>query len=226
MAPILSIETSTDVCSAALHESGKLVASQTHKIDKSHSSLLPGIAGDVLKEAGYSLQDLVAVAVSSGPGSYTGLRIGVTNAKGFCYAMSIPLIAVDTLDVMIKAVDGKFMGEHNLCPMMDARRMEVYTKMVRQDAVEVWPMQAKILDEESFSEKTEPTYLFGNGMPKFREIVNQENLIFIDDIFPDASNMGKLAFEKYQDESFEDVAYFEPNYLKEWRTTTPKKKLL
>lgn len=226
MALILSIETSTDVCSAAVHDSGELIANQTHKIEKSHSSLLPGIAGDVLKEANYTLKDLSAVAVSAGPGSYTGLRIGVTNAKGFCYAMSIPLIAIDTLDTMIQAVEGMFKGEYNLCPMMDARRMEVYTKMVDQEQNEIWPLQAKILDEKSFSELTGSTYLFGNGMPKFRDIVEQQNLIFIDDIFPDASNMGKLAFEKYQGGSFEDVAYFEPNYLKEWRTTTPKKKLL
>lgn len=226
MALILSLETSTDVCSAAVHDSGELIANQTHKIEKSHSSLLPGIANDVLKDANRTLQEVSAVAVSAGPGSYTGLRIGVTNAKGFCYGMSIPLIAINTLDVMIQAVDGKFQGAFNLCPMMDARRMEVYTKMVDQDLNEMWPLQAKILDPDSFGDVEQSTYLFGNGMSKFRDIVTQANLIFIEDIFPDASNMGKLAFEKYQDGNFEDVAYFEPDYLKEWRTTTPKKKLL
>ena len=226
MALILSIETSTDVCSVALHRSGELLKSQIHQIEKSHSSLLPGIAGEILNEAALAFKDLDAVAISAGPGSYTGLRIGVTTAKGFCFASSIPLISIETLDVLIAAVDGKFKGDHNLCPMLDARRMEVYTKMVDQDLVEVWPLQAKILTETSFEEIVDPTYIFGNGMPKFREIVSQDNLIFIDEIVLDAGNMGQLAFKKFQDSEFEDVAYFEPNYLKEWRTTTQKKQLL
>ena len=226
MALILSIETSTDVCSVALHQSGEILASQLHQVEKSHSSLLPGIAVEILEETNHSFADLLAVAISAGPGSYTGLRIGVTTAKGFCFASNIPLISIDTLDVMIASVEGKFKGDHNLCPMLDARRMEVYTKMVNQDQEEVWPLQAKILDTTSFEEITGSTYVFGNGMAKFREVVNQENLIFIDEIVPDASYMGKLAFGKFQDSNFEDVAYFEPNYLKEWRTTTPKKQLL
>ncbi len=226
MALILSIETSTDVCSVALHESGELLESQIHQIEKSHSSLLPGIAGEVLKQANKDFKDLDAVAISAGPGSYTGLRIGTTTAKGFCFSMSIPLISIDTLDVLIAAVSGKFKGEHLLCPMLDARRMEVYTKMVDQDFEEIWPLQAKILDESSFDKIEKTTYIFGNGMSKFKEISNQKNLVFIDEIVPDASHMGMLAFEKYQQSMFEDVAYFEPNYLKEWRTTTPKKQLL
>ncbi|MEP5613824.1 MAG: tRNA (adenosine(37)-N6)-threonylcarbamoyltransferase complex dimerization subunit type 1 TsaB [Cyclobacteriaceae bacterium] len=226
MALILSIETSTDVCSVALHRSGELLKSQIHQIEKSHSSLLPGIACEIIEEAELAFPDLDAVAISAGPGSYTGLRIGVTTAKGFCFASNIPFISVDTLDVVIAAVDGKFKGDHNLCPMLDARRMEVYTKMVNQDLVEVWPLQAKILTETSFKEITDPTYIFGNGMAKFREIVNQDNLIFIEEIIPDARNMGQLAFRKFENSEFEDVAYFEPKYLKEWRTTTQKKQLL
>ncbi len=226
MALILSIETSTDVCSVALHESGELLASQIHQIEKSHSSLLPGIAGEILEEIDKKFKDLDAVAISAGPGSYTGLRIGITTVKGFCFSMEIPLISVDTLDIFTAAVAGKFKGEYLLCPMLDARRMEVYTKIVSQDLEEIWPLQAKILDESSFKEIQETTYIFGNGMPKFRDISNQENLIFIDEIVPDAKFMGGLAFEKYQQSKFEDVAYFEPNYLKEWRTTTPKKQLL
>lgn len=226
LALILSIETSTRVCSVALHKDGVLLTTQLHQIDKSHSSLLPGIVPEICDEASVKLKDLDAVAVSEGPGSYTGLRIGVTSAKGFCFALSIPLIAIPSLDVMTEAVRKKFKGEYNLCPMMDARRMEVYTKMVDQDDHEVWALQPKILDENSFSEFTQPVHLFGDGMPKFREIVNQENLLFIDNIYPDAANMGRLAAEKYQAGQFEDLAYFEPNYLKEWRTTTPKKKLI
>ncbi|MEM9337831.1 MAG: tRNA (adenosine(37)-N6)-threonylcarbamoyltransferase complex dimerization subunit type 1 TsaB [Bacteroidota bacterium] len=227
MAFILSIETSTTRCSVALHENGELRSSQAHQVEKSHSSLLPSIVEEILKEAGRSYQDLDAVAVSSGPGSYTGLRIGVTTAKGFCYSLSIPLISVDTLDSMLQAVKGKFKGNHFLCPMLDARRMEVYTKMINQEMAEVWALQAKILDEDSLAAfNKETVYVFGNGMPKFKEIVAQENVVFIEDIYPDASNMGMLAYDKFQAAKFEDTAYFEPNYLKEWRTTTPKKQLI
>lgn len=226
MALILSIETSTDVCSVALHSKGELVTSKTHQIEKSHSSLMPGIAGEALAEAGFAFKDLNAVAVSAGPGSYTGLRIGVTNAKGFCYAMSIPLISVGTLDVMIGAVAGKFKGNHNLCPMLDARRMEVYTKMVDENLLEIWPLQPLILNDNSLQKVKACTYIFGNGMLKFKEVCSQSNLIFIDDIIPEAANMGTIAFRKFEDKDFEDVAYFEPNYLKEWRTTTPKKQLI
>lgn len=226
MALILSIETSTMVCSVALHREGELLANQVHQVEKSHSSLLPRIALDICQEAGVTFKDLDAVAVSSGPGSYTGLRIGVSNAKGICYTLKKPLIAISSLDIMTEAVRGKFLGDHLLCPMMDARRMEVYTQMEDQNGVQVWDLQPKILDENTFQEFEVPLYLFGDGMPKFRSIASQQNLIFIDDIFPDAKNMGRAAFNKFREQLFEDVAYFEPNYLKEWRTTTPKKQLL
>ena len=226
MALILSIETSTNVCSVAIHEDGRLLAQQLHEVEKSHSSLLPGIALEICQEAGLSTQALHAIAVSEGPGSYTGLRIGISTAKGFAYALHLPLIAVPTLDIMLEAVRGKFKGDHNLCTMMDARRMEVYTKMENQQGEIIWEVQPKILDEHAFEGIDAITYVFGNGMPKFQQICTQENLIFIDDIVPDAVNMGRIAFERYQREDFEDVAYFEPNYLKAWRTTTPKKKLI
>ncbi|MEM0939316.1 MAG: tRNA (adenosine(37)-N6)-threonylcarbamoyltransferase complex dimerization subunit type 1 TsaB [Bacteroidota bacterium] len=226
MAFILSIETSTDVCSVALHKKGLLISNQLHKIDKSHSSLLPTIALEICKEANVILKEVEAIAVSEGPGSYTGLRIGVSTAKGFAYTLGIPVIAVPTIDIMLEAVRGKFQGKHLLCVMMDARRMEVYAKMENQDGKEIWPLQAKVLSQDSFADFKETIYLFGNGMPKFREIVAQENLIFIDEIYPDAVNMGSIADLKYQAKIFEDVAYFEPNYLKEWQTTTPKKKLI
>ncbi|MEQ6167878.1 MULTISPECIES: tRNA (adenosine(37)-N6)-threonylcarbamoyltransferase complex dimerization subunit type 1 TsaB [unclassified Ekhidna] len=226
MALILSIETSTMVCSVALHKNGELLANQVHQVEKSHSSLLPGIGLDVCKEANVTFNDLDAVAVSSGPGSYTGLRIGVSNAKGICYTLKKPFIAIPSLEIMTEAVRGKFLGDHLLCPMMDARRMEVYTQMEDQNGKKIWDLQPRILDENTFNDFKKPLYLFGDGMPKFREIANQDNLIYIDDIFPEAQNMGRLAQEKFDNEDFEDVAYFEPNYLKEWRTTTPKKQLL
>ena len=226
MALILSLETSTDVCSVALHESGELIGHQLHQVEKSHSSLLPGIVLKICDEAGVDMKSLKAVAVSEGPGSYTGLRIGISTAKGFAYTLNTPIIAIPTLDVILEAVRGKFKGDHLLCAMMDARRMEVYLKMEDQAGNEVLATQPMILEEDTFSDYTLPTYLFGNGMPKFKEISSQQNLIFIDEIVPDAANMGSLALSKYQVEDFEDVAYFEPNYLKEWRTTTPKKKLV
>ncbi len=226
MALILSIETSTMVCSVALHRSGQLLSSQTHQVEKSHSSLLPGIGLEICKEAGFTFDDLEAVAVSSGPGSYTGLRIGVSTAKGICYTLNKKLIAIPSLDIMTEAVRGKFLGDHLLCPMMDARRMEVYTQIEDQNGDIIWDLQPKILDETTFTEFDQPIYLFGDGMPKFREVADQKNLIFINDIFPDASNMGRLSFSKFENDQFKDVAYFEPNYLKEWRTTTPKKQLL
>ena len=226
MALILSIETSTMVCSVALHREGELLANQIHQVEKSHSSLLPGIGVDVCKQAGFTFNDLDAVAVSSGPGSYTGLRIGLSTAKGICYTLDKKMIAIPSLDVMTEAVRGKFLGEHLLCPMMDARRMEVYLQVEDQVGSILWELQPKILDEKTFEAFNQTMYLFGDGMPKYREISRDEKLIIIDDIFPDAANMGRLAFSKFLENEFEDVAYFEPNYLKEWRTTTPKKQLI
>ena len=214
------------VCSVAVHRNGELISSQLHQVEKSHSSLLPGIALDACREVGISFSDLDAVAVSGGPGSYTGLRIGVSNAKGICYTLKKPLIAIPSLDIITEAVRGKFKGDHYLCPMMDARRMEVYSQVEDQGGNMIWQLQPVILDEATFNEFDKPLYLFGDGMPKFREIASQENLIYIDEIFPDAKNMGRLALARFQEGRFEDVAYFEPNYLKEWRTTTPKKQLL
>ncbi|MEM6643805.1 MAG: tRNA (adenosine(37)-N6)-threonylcarbamoyltransferase complex dimerization subunit type 1 TsaB [Bacteroidota bacterium] len=226
MALILSIETSTNVCSAALHQEGTPIASSLHEVEKSHSSLLPGIALEICQSAGKTMRMLDAVAISSGPGSYTGLRIGISTAKGFAFTLGIPLIAVPTMEVLLEAVRGKFKGAHNLCAMMDARRMEVYTMMEDENGKVLWDTQAKILDSNAFASFAAPTHLFGNGMPKFREINQQENLIFIEGIVPDAVNMGRIALEKYLEEKFEDVAYFEPNYLKEWQTTIPKNKLV
>lgn len=226
MALILSIETSTMVCSVALHRDGVLLTNQLHRVEKSHSSLLPGIALDSCKEIGVTFQDLDAVAVSGGPGSYTGLRIGVTSAKGICYTLKKPLIAIPSLDVMTEAVRGKFLGEYFLCPMMDARRMEVYTQLEDQLGKKVIQLQPFILEQNSFEGLEKTIYFFGDGMPKFKDIATNDRFIFIDDVFPDAANMGRMAFEQYENKQFEDVAYFEPNYLKAWRTTTPKKQLL
>ncbi|MDE0472699.1 MAG: tRNA (adenosine(37)-N6)-threonylcarbamoyltransferase complex dimerization subunit type 1 TsaB, partial [Ekhidna sp.] len=163
MALILSIETATDVCSAALHEKGELINHQVHKVEKSHSTLLPRIVLEICKQANTTLQTINAVAVSAGPGSYTGLRIGVSTVKGFAYTLNIPIIAIPTMDVILEAVRGRFKGEFLLCAMTDARRMEVYTKMEDQDGIEIWGVHPKILNAESFAEFVKPIYLFGNG---------------------------------------------------------------
>ena len=222
MSWIISIETSTNICSIALHYQGKLKSSITRQAEKSHSKLLPGLVLETCKKSEISLQDLKAVAVSVGPGSYTGLRIGVSSAKGLCYALSIPVISITSLDSMIEAVKGK--DTYNLCPMIDARRWEVYTKLVDHKGNKIWSEQAKILEENMFQTVPNTTYIFGNGMNKFKEIANQNNLIFVENIFPNASNMGMLAYKKYVLEAFEDLAYFEPNYLKEWQAFTDPKK--
>ena len=201
------------------------MTSQLHQVEKSHSSLLPTIVLEICKEAGLSISDLAGIAVSEGPGSYTGLRIGISSAKGFAYSLKVPLIGIPTLDIMLEAVRNIHTGEFMLCAMMDARRMEVYTKMEDQDGQVIWDTQPKILDEYSFSEFENTIYVFGDGMPKFREVSLNRNLEFIDDVLPDASKMGRLAKERFELRNFEDVAYFEPNYLKKWRTTTPKNKL-
>ena len=201
------------------------MTSQLHQVEKSHSSLLPTIVLEICKEAGLSISDLAGIAVSEGPGSYTGLRIGISSAKGFAYSLKVPLIGIPTLDIMLEAVRNIHTGEFMLRAMMDARRMEVYTKMEDQDGQVIWDTQPKILDEYSFSEFENTIYVFGDGMPKFREVSLNRNLEFIDDVLPDASKMGRLAKERFELRNFEDVAYFEPNYLKKWRTTTPKNKL-
>lgn len=221
----MSIETSTKVCSVAIHQDGVFLSGQIHHVEKSHSSLLPGIALDTLKKEGLSLQEMDAFAASGGPGSYTGLRIGVSTIKGFCYTLEKPMIAVSSLETMVAVLRGRFKGHYLLCPMMDARRMEVYTYLESASGKSIWREQAKVLDANTFEDFTEPVYIFGDGMPKFRSIAEQENLRFIDEIFPDAKNMGEIVERKYREKDFEDVAYYEPNYLKEWQTTTPKKRL-
>ena len=225
MALLLGIETSTNSCSVALHQNEKLLAGKQHFAEKSHASLLPGIAENLLKEAGVAYRDLDGVAVSAGPGSYTGLRVGAASAKAFCYALEIPLLAVGTLDIMVAGVMGRFKGVHYLCPMLDARRMEVYTKLADHQANEIRPACAVVPDPHIFAEWKEPVYVFGNGMPKFRNIAFKKNLIFVDGEYPDARHMGRPAYRKFQQSLFENIVLFEPYYLKKWQTTTRKKSL-
>ncbi|HNP96206.1 MAG TPA: tRNA (adenosine(37)-N6)-threonylcarbamoyltransferase complex dimerization subunit type 1 TsaB [Cyclobacteriaceae bacterium] len=224
MALILSLESATPVCSVALFEGSKLLDSSHLHIPQSASSRLAVMIDEVLKRCDVSPKQLNAVAVSSGPGSYTGLRIGVASAKGLCFALSIPLIAVNTLESMVSQVADRFDEGDLLCPMLDARRMEVYCLLALSDGRVIQETQAKVIDESSFqSELSENKIIFfGSGAAKCRDVIQHKNAVFIDDIFPSAVDIGRLAFAKFESQSFEDLAGFEPFYLKDFIVKKPK----
>lgn len=238
---ILNIETATKVCSVALGYGGKVIALRENMDEVvagsekySHAELLAVYIKEVLEEAKIKAADLDAVAVSQGPGSYTGLRIGVASAKGLCYASDIPLIAVDTLKSMANLIKDTthvaLLAEQKpnllLCPMIDARRMEVYSAFYDLQLNEYRTVQADIIDENSYKEITQerPVFFFGDGMAKCKTILaSRPNTYFVDEFFPSARGMFKLAQELYKEKSFVDVAYFEPFYLKEFQATVAKK---
>lgn len=177
----------------------------------------------MLNESGKVLSDLDAVAVSMGPGSYTGLRIGVSSAKGICYGNNIPLISIPTLESM--ALNQKQKGDI-LIPMLDARRMEVYAKIFDGNLKELRKTEAEIIDENSYAEFLEKgkVLFFGDGAPKCKDVIKNENALFIDGVFPSAREMGPLAEEKFRNSDFEDAAYFEPFYLKDFIATKSLKR--
>ena len=225
MALILSIETSTTVCSIAVTDGKDIVVSQKLFLVRSHSNLLTVIIENALRQCGLQPSDLAAIAVSKGPGSYTGLRIGVSTAKGLCYATDKPLISVPTLRAMAYEVNAQNTEGYFLTPMLDARRMEVYTSTFDSDLNTIIETNAKILDEDSFSETlaSKRVLFFGDGSDKFRPLVEtSDNARFISGVSPSAWAVGQLAFDKFLKQDFEDVAYFEPFYLKEFRATIPK----
>lgn len=226
MSLILSIETATTVCSVALHHHGQLIGTQTLYIEKSHSGLLAPVIDSLVKYCGFTLNDLSAVAISEGPGSYTGLRIGVSTAKGLCYALDVPLVAVNTLEAMAFGVNKYNKTEALLCPMIDARRMEVYCLLANHQVQIVEPTKPEIIDSTSFEDilLKNQIMFFGNGATKCKGVITSANALFIDDVCPDASNVGFLAYRKFEEQQFEDVAYFEPFYLKEFRISKPKAK--
>lgn len=219
MALILCLETATTVCSVALGKDGVLLAMREVNEGYTHSENLTVFAEQVLAEAGHSFSDLDAIAVSKGPGSYTGLRIGVSAAKGFCFALDKPLIAINTLRGMSEGVRGEGTGEVLLCPMIDARRMEVYCAMYDVNGKETRPTAAEIITENSFEEilRDHKVLFFGDGAAKCRsKLEHQPNAVFIDNVFPSAEYLVALAEEKFRESKFEDVAYFEPYYLKDF----------
>lgn len=233
MNAILNIDTSTTVCSVALFSDGECIASRVDDSGNSHSRVIGVFTRDIMAEAEKRGCKIVAVALSIGPGSYTGLRIGTSFAKGLCYGLEIPLIAIPTLKIMASAVAKRLKKEGRdtdalLCPMIDARRMEVYSAIYDMNLSEVEPTNANIIDAQSLSHllSEKKIYLFGNGSGKCKEIINSNNAIFIDGITPLATDMAEMAQKAYCNKEFADLAYFEPFYLKDFIATKPKNRVL
>ncbi len=223
MALILNIETATTVCSVCLAKDGKLIALKEINGDYSHAENLTLFIEHVFKQANLKLTDVEAIAVSKGPGSYTGLRIGVSTAKGLCYSLNKPLIAIDTLQHMALSVSSNLQTSNNYeqslyCPMLDARRMEVYCAIYDKDNICAVPTLAFIVEEDSFSYflKGKVVYYFGDGAAKCAKIIRGKEMFYIADIFPSAKNMITLSEKAFNNNLFEDVAYFEPFYLKDF----------
>ncbi|MBD2768707.1 tRNA (adenosine(37)-N6)-threonylcarbamoyltransferase complex dimerization subunit type 1 TsaB [Hymenobacter sp. BT664] len=229
MSILLSLETSSRVCSVALHRiaDGSLLGQSELRLDKSHSTHLTVIIDQLLENTGYAITDLSAVAVSDGPGSYTGLRIGGAAAKGLCFALDIPLIAIGTLRALAAQVAAGTAWPENFlfCPMLDARRMEVYAALYSHDGQEVLAPTPLILDANTLAEQLahHSVLFFGHGAAKFQPLLGEQpNAGFLTGIEPSAVAVGALAVAAYHQQEFQDVAYYEPFYLKEVYTTTPK----
>jgi tRNA threonylcarbamoyladenosine biosynthesis protein TsaB len=223
MAKILSLETSTTVCSVALHENSSLIAVAEVHLEHSHGSKLAKLVDSIVKVGDIQIGDVNAVAVSSGPGSYTGLRIGTSTAKGICFALNVPLIAIDTLSILSAQVNAINFERSLLCPMIDARRMEVYCSVSEADGSIIQNVEAKVIDEKSFegllSERR--VIFFGNGAEKCRSVITHSNALFLTGITPSAIQLGSMALGKFEKGEFEDLFQFEPFYLKEFKAKKP-----
>ncbi len=222
MKKIILIETSTALCSVALAENGAVTAYRESSAPKAHASLTAVFVQEVLAERGLKLSDCDAVCVSKGPGSYTGLRVGVSTAKGLCFGSGLPLIAVGTLDTLVAQADGDY---RFIIPMIDARRMEVYA-CVFENGVQITETEPVIVDEHGFAEYLEqgPCLFIGDGAGKCADVIRHTNAHFCQ-CNPKASAMLSPAMDALNEKRFEDVAYFEPFYLKEFVATVSKKKL-
>lgn len=224
---LLSIDSSTRGSSVALHQQSQLLATYELYTDKSSSAMLTTLIQNVVKDSGYELDDLDAVVVAKGPGSYTGLRVGVSTAKGICYARDKPLIAINTLEAMFMQVKNFFPINTLFCPMIDARRMEVYAAIFDQKGNTISPTKAVIIQENSFAELLENNQIvfFGDGAAKCRAVFSdQPNALFInEEIRPSAKTVGLLAVKAFENAEFENVATFEPYYLKDFMTPPSRK---
>lgn len=227
---IINIETSTNVCSVAVSVDGAVELNRENRKGPSHASLLGGYVSDALEFIRKNNLKADAVAVSCGPGSYTGLRIGVSMAKGLCFGLDIPLIAVNTTELLACPVlfNDKCDEGALLCPMIDARRMEVYSAVYDRALNIVEPVKANIIDSDSFSGMLgeRKILFFGDGSEKCKSVITHPNALFVDDIVPLASSMLALSEKALREGKFEDVAYFQPFYLKEFQATVPKNKVL
>jgi tRNA threonylcarbamoyladenosine biosynthesis protein TsaB len=230
---ILCLETATSVCSAALCDRAGLISVKESHENKSHASQLTIFINDLLVKNGIKTDNLDAVAVSKGPGSYTGLRIGVSVAKGIAYASSIPLIGIETTLSMFyglkhtTGIDSGEPGDSLLCPMLDAKRMEVYYSLIDTRGRIVKGITASVINNESFSDIPESVriFFFGDGAAKCREIISHRNSIFVENFTLSAGHMHIPVYEAFDSGKFEDIAYFEPFYLKDFIATVPKKNI-
>lgn len=226
---ILHIETSTSVCSVALSENGVCLLQKINAEGQNHAKLLSLFIDEILTLVKKEGKKIDAVSISQGPGSYTGLRIGTATAKGLCYGMDIPLIAIDTLQIMAHGAMRTEQIPENalLCPMIDARRMEVYNAFYTAKLERVGNVEATIVDENTFADQLQANaiYFCGNGADKCQHIILHENARFVAGINPEAIDMIALAEAKYAAKDFADIAYFDPFYLKEFQATVSKKNL-
>ena len=220
MSRILCVDTSSFICSVSVFENLSLISSNSSELEKSHSKLIIQLIDQSLKDAKIKINEVDAFAVSMGPGSYTGLRIGVSTIKGLCYSLEKPLISINTLEILSKSALNHINNYNDffICPMIDARRMEVFTKMLDNDFNEVEKDKALILDDKSFNDICggKLIYFFGDGSNKFQKITNNKNFHFIDNIISSSKHMGELANIKYENNQFENLTTFEPFYIKDF----------
>ncbi|WP_419213796.1 tRNA (adenosine(37)-N6)-threonylcarbamoyltransferase complex dimerization subunit type 1 TsaB [Maribacter sp. X9] len=224
MALILNLETSTTNCSVSLAKEGDIIVlKELNSANYSHAEKLHVFIEDVMRDAGSEMQDLDAIAVSKGPGSYTGLRIGVSAAKGLCYALDKPLVSISTLESMaaqLVSTEEKVI----IIPVLDARRMEVYAAVFDGQLHQIRETRAEVINENSFQEyrDSKSLHFLGSGAQKIKDILDQANIQFHCEIVPSAKEMARLSFQKFTNNDFEDVAYFEPYYLKDFVLQTKK----
>ena len=221
---ILHIETSTKNCSVSISENGVVVhEKELNSGGYSHAEKLHPFIQDCLQQGNFTFEDIHAVAVGKGPGSYTGLRIGVSAAKGLCFANDLPMISINSLEILARSFKAE---KGRIVPMIDARRMEVYSAVFDHKHQWVRETEAEIIDEHSFSKELEQStmYFLGDGAEKCKEVIKHSNAIFVEDSFPSANHMADISYQKFLNKDFEDVAYFEPYYLKDFVVTPEKKR--
>ncbi|MGQ9847230.1 MAG: tRNA (adenosine(37)-N6)-threonylcarbamoyltransferase complex dimerization subunit type 1 TsaB [Bacteroidales bacterium] len=232
MAIILNIETSGEICSVGISDNDKVIITLQANEKNSHSIKLAPLTNELFKMLNLKPDQLNAVAISRGPGSYTGLRIGTSFAKGLCYSLNIPLLAIDTFKIMcIDVLQNYSLNNKSiLCPMIDARRMEVYTALYDTSLNNISEIQSLVLNDQAFSQyDNNELYFFGSGMNKWKELTNGKkisNFKFIPDILPKAESMAPLSYRLFKEKIYEDIAYFEPFYLKDFIAGTSTKNKL